>query len=307
MPQTAAPSTFEFTRRKRYADLLVTELSDAIILVLSPNCDLWYCGAALGEMLGYAEEDWLDIKLTNFIHANDRQTLLDNFSNCISTGVEMSAYARFLKKGANSFNTTEEHPKLFEINGRPKYAVDGSNRCICVFAVAKPYPGRSGDSLGTFLDLKLENQRLSEKAARLRSQAEQRGLVPLASASLSPTTKINKSFGGIGWQDKASTDRPYSSTHLPLANMGYPGATPKLIDDADPADGGNKKRKLSKILTSTSGPQYICMSCGRTDSPEWRKGPQGPKTLCNACGLRWAKESRRPAEQSDVPMTGADT
>lgn len=32
-----------------------------------------------------------------------------------------------------------------------------------------------------------------------------------------------------------------------------------------------------------------CTSCGRTDSPEWRRGPSGLKTLCNACGLRYAR------------------
>ena len=57
--------------------------------------------------------------------------------------------------------------------------------------------------------------------------------------------------------------------------------------------------------------QRVCVTCGRTDSPEWRKvrlqlklspgyptefamqGPLGPKTLCNACGLRWAKRPWR--------------
>ena len=29
-----------------------------------------------------------------------------------------------------------------------------------------------------------------------------------------------------------------------------------------------------------------CRSCNRAESPEWRRGPDGPKTLCNACGLR---------------------
>lgn len=32
---------------------------------------------------------------------------------------------------------------------------------------------------------------------------------------------------------------------------------------------------------------------GTLDSPEWRKGPAGPKTLCNACGLRWAKKEKK--------------
>lgn len=30
--------------------------------------------------------------------------------------------------------------------------------------------------------------------------------------------------------------------------------------------------------------KYQCADCGTSDSPEWRKGPKGPKTLCNACG-----------------------
>lgn len=32
--------------------------------------------------------------------------------------------------------------------------------------------------------------------------------------------------------------------------------------------------------------EYRCSDCGTSDSPEWRKGPKGPKTLCNACGCR---------------------
>lgn len=29
-----------------------------------------------------------------------------------------------------------------------------------------------------------------------------------------------------------------------------------------------------------------CHSCGTTETPEWRRGPDGARTLCNACGLR---------------------
>lgn len=31
---------------------------------------------------------------------------------------------------------------------------------------------------------------------------------------------------------------------------------------------------------------YMCTRCGTLRSPEWRKGPHGPKTLCNACGCK---------------------
>lgn len=50
----------------------------------------------------------------------------------------------------------------------------------------------------------------------------------------------------------------------------------------------DKKQKKVK-----SADEYVCTDCGTLDSPEWRKGPNGPKTLCNACGLRWAKKEKK--------------
>ena len=46
--------------------------------------------------------------------------------------------------------------------------------------------------------------------------------------------------------------------------------------------GADKKKKL-KVAD-----QYVCTDCGTLDSPEWRKGPNGPKTLCNACGRTYS-------------------
>ncbi|KAJ5183548.1 hypothetical protein N7492_001164 [Penicillium capsulatum] len=44
--------------------------------------------------------------------------------------------------------------------------------------------------------------------------------------------------------------------------------------------------------------QHVCSDCGTADSPEWRKGPDGPKTLCNACGLRWSKKEKKRQESA---------
>lgn len=30
-----------------------------------------------------------------------------------------------------------------------------------------------------------------------------------------------------------------------------------------------------------------CKHCAVTETPQWREGPDGPKTLCNACGVRY--------------------
>ncbi|KUL84665.1 hypothetical protein ZTR_06730 [Talaromyces verruculosus] len=53
------------------------------------------------------------------------------------------------------------------------------------------------------------------------------------------------------------------------------------------SDDNDKKKRIKTTE------EYVCTDCGTLASPEWRKGPSGPKTLCNACGLRWAKKERK--------------
>lgn len=37
----------------------------------------------------------------------------------------------------------------------------------------------------------------------------------------------------------------------------------------------------------------VCSQCGLTNTPEWRRGPNGVRTLCNACGLYYLKLSKK--------------
>jgi len=39
--------------------------------------------------------------------------------------------------------------------------------------------------------------------------------------------------------------------------------------------------------------------CGVTETPEWRRGPQGEHTLCNACGLHYAKTMKKQKKERD--------
>ncbi|KAG0147378.1 hypothetical protein CROQUDRAFT_91451 [Cronartium quercuum f. sp. fusiforme G11] len=67
-----------------------------------------------------------------------------------------------------------------------------------------------------------------------------------------------------------------------------------------PAMSEKKRNKANDVMT-----EFVCMSCGITNSPEWRKGPGGPKTLCNACGLRWAKKAKPEHPQISPSSTNA--
>lgn len=63
--------------------------------------------------------------------------------------------------------------------------------------------------------------------------------------------------------------------HLPVHQGRLPQAMPRRVrkrrDEADQS----------------------CLSCSAKETPEWRKGPTGPRTLCNACGLLYAKQCRK--------------
>ncbi|KAL2202465.1 hypothetical protein CC79DRAFT_1337157 [Sarocladium strictum] len=49
-------------------------------------------------------------------------------------------------------------------------------------------------------------------------------------------------------------------------------------------------------LTSTVETGLRCYNCGRTETPQWRTGPEGP--LCNVCGLLWNKRHSRRQKKS---------
>lgn len=49
----------------------------------------------------------------------------------------------------------------------------------------------------------------------------------------------------------------------------------------------------SKKRSRDGNEPTVCRHCGASETPEWRRGPDGARTLCNACGLYHAKMLRR--------------
>ena len=94
------------------------------------------------------------------------------------------------------------------------------------------------------------------------------------------------------------------------------GTSPALIrgdagidipaDKTDPRYGGSSylDKKPKKVK---SADEFVCTDCGTLDSPEWRRGPSGPKTLCNACGLRWAKKEKKRGPSGAESASGGGT
>ncbi|KAL1762739.1 hypothetical protein FB107DRAFT_198765 [Schizophyllum commune] len=70
------------------------------------------------------------------------------------------------------------------------------------------------------------------------------------------------------------------------AKMASPEA-PRGLPPPPPAVG------QSQLIHAMEGEGQTCLGCDATTTPEWRRGPMGPRTLCNACGLVYAKMVKR--------------
>jgi len=297
---------WEFTRRKRWADLLMTELSEAIVLVLSSRRKVLFCNPAVREILGWQDEELIDRDFKDLVNANDRLGFCETYARSIERREELQFYARFFCKSDPFAHTTVTPPPpakevLLEIVGYPHFII-GESTCRCFFVVAKPYPSRNVAMLNTLLELKLENERLQQHISTLRAHSQQLS-GPHAAQHMGSYTGDDLSAqlaANLGLPTRSTTldGGDSSRSHYSLPHGYEPGGGfPAISSLEDEGDAEPRRKKLKK---SVGGEQYICNTCGRTDSPEWRKGPRGPKTLCNACGLRWAKKVRKFEEAAEA-------
>jgi len=79
-------------------------------------------------------------------------------------------------------------------------------------------------------------------------------------------------------------------------------ALQSVLEDSEPImTGGPHEDDMKAGFTNSSSKKCSkraarpgrCHSCGRSETPEWRRGPDGARTLCNVCGLNYAKLTRK--------------
>ncbi|SJX62884.1 related to zinc finger protein white collar 2 (wc-2) [Sporisorium reilianum f. sp. reilianum] len=224
----------------------------------------------------------------------------------------------------------------------------------CFFCSARPYPSKNTSMLDSFLELKLENEKLrlliadmdltgpdnehdrnSLAAAYhpdlLKQELENEAGVgawahpvnPMFGTAavgpdgriLAPQTGQRPGHGSrqnsMGSHPTSPLMRTNSARDEVLAGLGVSAG-----DESDEEAAAGNQSNLNGAGADAAGTaaddarrkkkpkqddgDHVCTDCGRVDSPEWRKGPLGPKTLCNACGLRWAKKIKRKGGDPNV-------
>ncbi|ORX56819.1 GATA-domain-containing protein [Hesseltinella vesiculosa] len=95
-----------------------------------------------------------------------------------------------------------------------------------------------------------------------------------------PSSSIRRS----AFQPPAPTASVYRSY---MSTLSIPGRKRNWANTIPPT----RQRRRGKRATV----QGRCHSCNISETPEWRRGPDGARTLCNACGLHYAKLARKKA------------
>jgi PAS domain S-box-containing protein len=358
----------EFTKRRNWSQRVLEELKD-FLYILTPDRRLLYVSSSVKALTGYEATELVGKSVIDFIHPDDSSMFAREFNESIATGNPLRFFHRF-RKADDTYTILESHGHPHLASEAAAYpSNNSSNFCRGFFMMARPYPTKNAGLLDSFLEHKIENERLSRRIADLKREeadeleAQNRHMYRKQNGNenITPSeSRESETPGSVSYSGGPLSESPYggmpppakpsaSNTALTQKNLDeanassrpdsitdkmarYEGAThiegiemltglrygdgerSQGISTGDTSAalirgdagiaisvdkdgiraggaagsiGGDKKKKLKMA------DEYVCTDCGTLDSPEWRKGPSGPKTLCNACGLRWAKKEKK--------------
>lgn len=370
----------EFTKRRNWSQRVLEELRD-LLHILTPDGRILYVSPSCKPLTGWEPQHLMGRFINEFIHPDDIGIFVKEFNESIASGNPLRFFYRFRK--------AEEAWAIFESHGHPHLSTDPTSfppnalNCRGFFMMARPYPTKNAALLDSFLEHKIENERLMKRIAELKreEQDEQDEWAKKTNEATStvmtpsepqPAHSVTQSDAASYAQMPPPAKPVISNTALTRQNLDealaaskpdsindkmarYEGAnhletiemltglryrdgersqgistgdaSPNLIRgdagiqislDRDGRGSSDKKKKL-KIAD-----EYVCTDCGTLDSPEWRKGPNGPKTLCNACGrksisflvgfshtdhvtVRWAKKEKKKQQGPSSSLSNNTT
>lgn len=380
VPGTGSTLT-EFTKRRNWSQRVIEELRD-ILHILSPDGRLLYVSPSTRDLTGYESQDIVGKLISDYVHPDDSNVFIREFNESIASGNPLRFFYRFLKKdGQYTIFEAHGHPHLAsEAASFGQNANAGASFCRGFFMMSRPYPTRNAALLDSFLEHKIENERLRKRIAELKREEQEdvetqqqvwankqlnspgnssqsphaqppqfgdrpstspdyNGMPPPAKRPMTDNAltrhnldealatsqhdSINDKmaryeganhFGtiemltGLRYREGERSKGISTGDASPILIRGDAGITFPADKDGRPAQGDGAqpespcgKGSHEKKKKFKAAEEYVCNDCGTLDSPEWRKGPGGPKTLCNACGLRWAKKEKKKNEPDDPP------
>ncbi|KAH0559544.1 hypothetical protein GP486_003936, partial [Trichoglossum hirsutum] len=162
----------EFTKRKNWTQRILEELKD-FLHILTPDGRIIYVSPSAKALTGYEPEELVGKFIVDFIHADDSGTFVREFNESIASGNALRFFYRF--------KMIDGKYTIFESHGHPHLTSDaatfGPNNsasfCRGFFMMARPYPTKNSRLLDSFLEHKIENERLSRRIADLKREEKE--------------------------------------------------------------------------------------------------------------------------------------
>lgn len=333
----------EFTKRRNWSQRVLEELRD-LLHILTPNGRILYVSPSSKALTGWEPAQLMGRFINEFIHPDDIGIFVKEFNESIASGNTLRFFYRF-RKADDSWGIFESHGHPHLSSDPSSFAPPNALNCRGFFIMARPYPTKNAALLDSFLEHKIENERLTKRIAELKreeqdeqdewtkkdQQGQSQSGAPSESVVTQPPNQQDPAYQQMPPPAKPSVSnaaltrqnldevlaasrtenisdkmaRYEGANHLETIEMltglryrdgersqgiSTGDVSPMLIRgdagiqislDRDGRGSSDKKKKL-KLAD-----EYVCTDCGTLDSPEWRKGPSGPKTLCNACGREY--------------------
>ncbi|KZL69145.1 GATA zinc finger protein [Colletotrichum tofieldiae] len=169
--QQAGSTLTEFTKRRNWPAKVVEELKD-FLQILDANGRIRYVSPSILNLTGYAAEEITDTFLKDLVHPDDVGVFVAELNESIASGNPLRLFFRFKKKdGKYAIFESVGHAHI----AAAKFAPNPHNQspfCQAVFMMSRPYPTKNAGLLDSFLEHKIENERLRRRIAELRREEE---------------------------------------------------------------------------------------------------------------------------------------
>ncbi|XP_008808450.1 GATA transcription factor 1-like [Phoenix dactylifera] len=105
-----------------------------------------------------------------------------------------------------------------------------------------------------------------------------------------PTHSRSSSGGGTGSSNSAAATAAEGARPSPVSVLAV--AARSRVPVRPRSKGRRLRRRVLAALSPSVAARELkerrrCRHCDAEETPQWRAGPEGPKTLCNACGVRY--------------------
>jgi PAS domain S-box-containing protein len=161
----------EFTKRRNWPARVVEELQD-LLLILDANGRIKHVSPSIEHLTGHGPSDLRDLFMRDLLHPDDVGVFTSELNESIASGTPLRIFYRLRKKdGTYAVFEAVGHAHI----AAARFAPNPSNQtpfCQAVFMMARPYPTKNATLLDSFLEHKMENERLKRKITELQREEQ---------------------------------------------------------------------------------------------------------------------------------------